>query len=265
MRWNGAMKMPKFMRSAVPMWGVVSARSGRGKLLVRDLEHALALAKALQREAPQVVEAERLPGGELAHHVRDQDLPGPGPGGDARRGLHGGAEEVRVLGHRLAGVESDANEDGVLPPAVVGGERLLDRDRAFERAARRGKRRHEAVAHALQLRAAVLGQALADERVVRAQELVGRGVAEALRERRGADQVGAEDGEEAGAGIAGGRLGLALLVGEELVHRLENGLRVADPRVAGSARQRQEVGIGQERRELPAGAEWHRRVLATVE
>src|SRR5205809_7867386 len=72
------------------------APPSRFTLLVRDLEHALALAKALQREAPQVVEAERLPGGELAHHVRDQDLPRPGPGGDARRGLHGGAEGGRV-------------------------------------------------------------------------------------------------------------------------------------------------------------------------
>src|SRR5438128_7244739 len=142
------------------------APPSRVTLLVRDLEHALALAKALQREAPQVVEAERLPGGELAHHVRDQDLPGPGPRGDARRGLHGGAEEVRVLGHRLAGVESDADEDRVLPSVVVGRERLLDRDRTLERAARRGKRRHETIAHALQLRATVLAQALADDRVV---------------------------------------------------------------------------------------------------
>src|SRR3989442_8113144 len=218
------------------------APPSRVTLLVRNLEQAQALAKALQREAPQVVEAERLPGGELAHHVRDQDLPGPGPGGDARRGLHGGAEEVRVLGHRLAGVESDANEDGVLPPAVVRGERLLDRDRAFERAARRGKRRHEAVAHALQLRAAVLAQAVADDRVVRAQGRLGRGRAEALRERRGPDQDGEEDGEEAGAGIAGGRLGLALLVGEELVHPPENWLPVTAPRAARSTPQRQEAG-----------------------
>src|SRR5947199_6936137 len=73
------------------------APPSRVTLLVRNLEQAQALAKALQREAPHVVEAERLPGGELAHHVRDQDLPGPGPRGDPRRGLHGGAEEVRVL------------------------------------------------------------------------------------------------------------------------------------------------------------------------
>src|SRR5439155_10128807 len=99
--WRGGGASKRRRRSRLP------APPSRVTLLVRNLEHALALAKALQREAPQVVEAERLPGGELAHHVRDQDLPGPGPGGDARRGLHGGAEEVRVLGHRLAGVESD--------------------------------------------------------------------------------------------------------------------------------------------------------------
>src|SRR6266581_3333807 len=36
MRWNGAMKIPKFMRSQVSMLAVVSARSGRGKRWDRD-------------------------------------------------------------------------------------------------------------------------------------------------------------------------------------------------------------------------------------
>src|SRR5206468_758886 len=125
-------------------------------------------------------------------------------------------------------------------PAVVSGERQLDRDRALERAARGVERRHEAVAQALQLRAAVLAEPLADDGVVRAQELLGRGVAEALRERRRPDQIGEEDGEEPGAGLRSGSLRPAVLAGEEVVHRPENGLRVADPRVARIARQRQE-------------------------
>src|SRR2546428_11600204 len=108
-----------------------------------------------------MLEAERLPGGELAHHVRDQDLPGPGPRGDARRGLHGGAEEVRVLGYRLPGVKADADQDPGPPPAAVGRERLLDRYRALQRAARRGKRRPEALPHAPPLRAPTPAPALA--------------------------------------------------------------------------------------------------------
>src|SRR2546427_34454 len=150
-------------RSAAPNRSGAGAPAPPHRPPVPDPGQALAPATAPPRPAPPELEAERLPGGELAHHIRDQDLPGPCPRGDARRGLHGGAEEVRVLGYRLAGVEADADEDRVLPPVVVGHERLLDRDRALERAARRGKRRHEAIAHALQLGAAVLAQALADD------------------------------------------------------------------------------------------------------
>src|SRR5206468_4225531 len=61
--WLGGAESKRRRRSRLP------APPSRVTLLVRNLEHALALAKALQREAPQVVEAERLPGGELAHHV----------------------------------------------------------------------------------------------------------------------------------------------------------------------------------------------------
>src|SRR2546428_8112118 len=59
--WLGGAESKRRRRSRLP------APPSRVTLLVRNLEHALALAKALQREAPQVVEAERLPRRQLAH------------------------------------------------------------------------------------------------------------------------------------------------------------------------------------------------------
>src|SRR3989337_1249973 len=73
-------------------------------------------------------------------------------------------------------------------------ERPLHGDGALQRARGGAERGHETVAHRLHLRAAVGGEALADDALMLAEEFAGLGVAEALGEGGGALDVGEADG-----------------------------------------------------------------------
>src|SRR3972149_11574943 len=85
-------------------------------------------------------------------------------------------------------------------------ERPLDGDGALQRLHRRPERRHEAVAHGLDLGAAVGAEALAGDALVLAQDLSRLGVGPALGHRRGALYVSEEDGTEGGCFGRRGRL-----------------------------------------------------------
>src|SRR3990172_8731593 len=73
-------------------------------------------------------------------------------------------------------------------------ERLLDRDGALQRLRRGAERGHEAIAHRLHLAPAVRLQGLPNHALVLAQQVTDLRVAEALRHRGGAFDVGEEDG-----------------------------------------------------------------------
>src|SRR5262245_3736581 len=71
--------------------------------------------------------------GQSADDLRDEDLTAFGPRCDARGEDDGSAEERVRLADHLTGVKADADTDAFLARLVVGGERLLDRDRALKR------------------------------------------------------------------------------------------------------------------------------------
>src|SRR3990170_4208593 len=99
---------------------------------------------------------------------------------------------------------------------VAFSERPLDGGGALQRLHRRPERGHEAVAHGLDLGAAVVAEAVADDALVLAQDLAGLRVAEALGHRRGAFDVGEEDGAEGAWWWLRGCCGL-LTLAQELV------------------------------------------------
>ena len=83
---------------------------------------------------PMSDQRKRLPVGELADYIRDEDLAGAGARADAAGELNGGAEEVALLGDGFAGVEADAHAercrgvlDGVGVAAALDGDGALDR------------------------------------------------------------------------------------------------------------------------------------------
>src|SRR2546425_13165734 len=118
--------------------------------------------EAPERDLTAICEPEALARGELAHHVREQDLAAAGFGGDARGEDDGGTEEVAVLGDRLAGIEPHPDAE----PLGCGGQCALHRHGAFERAGGRRERRDEAVPGGLHLGATVGAQRLADDPLV---------------------------------------------------------------------------------------------------
>src|SRR5438876_7034204 len=85
--------------------------------------------------------------GQLFHEGRGEDLSAAGFAGDPRSQDDGVSEEAVSVLDRLPGVQADADADRLLGMlGAVRGERLLDRDRAIEGAARARKREEEAVA-----------------------------------------------------------------------------------------------------------------------
>src|SRR3990172_13232181 len=97
-------------------------------------------------------------------------------------------------------------------PSVPLLERRLDGNGALQRLRRRGERGHEAVAHGLDLGAAVGAQALAGDALVLPQHLPRLFIAQPLGEGCGALDVSEEDGDKSAddltvlAGAGGGEL-----------------------------------------------------------
>src|SRR3990172_8448196 len=210
--------------------------------------------EATQRDVPLVREQEPLAHGQLSHDVGGQYLSRLGVRAHSSGQLDGGAEQVLVLGDRLAGVEADAHADWLLPLCVVAAsEGLLDSDRALQGMRGGGERRHDAVARVLDLIGAVGLQPLADQLVMGAQELVGLGVAPALGEGGRTLHVREQDSERRAAD--GGRRGNSglLIFRQELLDSLAEDLILRLVRLHGvvSTLQRQEAGAGGKGGQLP--------------
>ena len=119
------------------------------------------------------------------------------------RELHRCAEEVLVFNDGLAGVEADADAE---ERVVLRGHGALDRDRALDGSRCRRERRHDAVTGVLDLAAAAGVERVADDGVVRADQLLRLRVAEALGERCGGLYIGEQDGAEWRSGRRNGGL-----------------------------------------------------------
>ena len=115
---------------------------------------------------------------ELADNFGNEDLSALGLSRNASRDVDRRAEDVAGFFDHLACVEADADLE--LPFRVllaVFGDRALDVDRAFHAVTRRPEADHEAVAETFDPAAAVLRDALVDDRLVRPHDLVRRGEA----------------------------------------------------------------------------------------
>src|SRR5437667_11174932 len=106
------------------------------------------LLEPFRYELAAVREQEPLPAAQPPHRVRYQYLPALRLRGDPRRQDHGRAEQIAVLLDRLAGVEADADGQGL---ALALREGALEGNGALHRPCNRPERGHEAVTHSLHL------------------------------------------------------------------------------------------------------------------
>ncbi len=118
--------------------------------------------------------------GEETYDVAEQDLATVGVVAQARGFDDRCAEAVVVLERDVARAQPDAHLQVGAAPTRQPVDRLLDRDRGAHRLGRGREDDHEAVAQRLDLGAAVRGQRVAHERVVRASQVVGPSVAQVL-------------------------------------------------------------------------------------
>ena len=165
-------------------------RAGRGRrraLAPVDLPEPPALREALQPEEPAVdVGGPRA--GEVLHDRRDQDLPAPCPPHDPGRRVDGLAEQVAVFGRHLAGVQADPDPDAVLDQGS------LDLRGRADRAGGRPERGHQPVAERLHHASAGPLDVIADQPLLRAEEVLRLGVADPRAEVRRSLDVGEQDG-----------------------------------------------------------------------
>jgi len=168
------------------------------------LEQPGQFLEAFEVVAAVVAEEVGLASDEVADGVGDEDLAAVGEAHDAGGLDHGGAVEVVVFFDRLASVHADADADRGAGGVEVGADGLLHGDGGVEGAGSRGEAGHEAVAHGLDLGAAVCAQGVAGQALVLAQDVAGLGVAEVVGEVGGGFDVGEEDGaQESGFGGEG--------------------------------------------------------------
>src|SRR5829696_6146950 len=124
---------------------------------------------------------------ELADRARDQDLAGAGERGHPRADVHRHAGHVAAHDLDLAGVDASANLDPQLSGAVAGLARAPDRARGPVEGGQ------EPVPERLYLVTLVGPQGLADDRVVRRDQLAPAAIAERGGPVRRADDVCEED------------------------------------------------------------------------
>ena len=77
------------------------------------LVQADGVLEAAEHDVPHVREEEALPHGKLTDDIGGEYLAGLGAGADAGGELDGGAEQVGLLRDGLAGVQADADEQGL--------------------------------------------------------------------------------------------------------------------------------------------------------
>ena len=123
-----------------------------------------------------------------AHRARRSGLTQP------RRHLHGRAEKVVVLHHRLADMDPDTHIELVLRLGVEHRERPLHRARTGRRRRRLVERHHQPVAGMLDLAPAVLDQLAPHDGVVRLHHFHPEGVAKPAGHFGRSGDVGEHDG-----------------------------------------------------------------------
>ena len=182
-------------------------RGGRRPLLPPpDLEEPEPVGEAFEPVPSPVGEGQlRATAGQLADHLRDEDLPAGGPGSDPCRGVDRLTVEIVRLGDDLAGVHPDADlEIGEIGAPL--GQRPLDGHGAGQGPPGRSEGHHEPVPQRLDLHAAIGGHLGAHHLLVASEELLGGMVAVAGAEVGGGFDVGEEDGDRAaGQGSQVGR------------------------------------------------------------
>ena len=137
-----------------------------------------------------VCEVDLFAATEVADDLGGEDLAGLGAVADAGGELDGAAEVVVVFGDRFAGVEADADAD------LAADEVALDLEGSFYGTDGGAKGSHDAVAGVFDLFAVVVGEGLADGRVVAVKDCLGLVVADGLGGGGGGLEVGEEDGAE---------------------------------------------------------------------
>ena len=157
-----------------------------------------------QLERPHAGELEvGSPTRQQPHHVREIDRTGRRRRAEPRGLDDRRAEAVTLFERDVTGRHTDTHgQRRALAPAV-GVQRLLHRDRGRERLGRAGERDQQPVAETLDHAAAVRVGLLAEQRVVRAAQLVGARLADLSAQTRRVGQIG--DDDRRGARIGHGR------------------------------------------------------------
>src|SRR3990170_730987 len=184
--------------------------SGALALAPAQLVHVDGVLEPAQGDLSPIGEEELLASDDLADTFRDEYLAALSLGGDAGGEDDRRPEQISLLLDGLTGVEADADAERLGRRLVTRGERSLKGGCALQGARCGAEGGHEAVAHRLDLGAAVGRQGLAGQALVLAHQFAGAGVAEALSEGGGALDVGKQDGVDAAAHPFGLRRGSRL-------------------------------------------------------
>ena len=190
----GPLRLPSYVGGT---GGEGRGRGRRPLLPPSDLEEPESVGEPLQPVPPPVGEGQlRGHAGQLPDHLRDEDLPAGGLGGDPGRGVDRLTVEVVRLGDDLAGVQPDADlEIGKVGAPL--GQRPLDGHGAGQGTPGRSEGHHEPVPQRLDLDAAVGLHLVPHQLLVAPEELLGGMVAVAGAEVGGGFDVGEEDGDRA--------------------------------------------------------------------
>src|SRR4029453_8744674 len=128
------------------------------------------MVEAAQLRLPAIAETVSFAGDKLANNVRNKNLSASRLPHDPRRHSNGGAEQIALLGDRLARIDAYADTDWMGGRGVSPRERLLHGHCALEGASRRGKGHHEAVPHGFDLFAAVTRESFSRDVLVFTEE-----------------------------------------------------------------------------------------------
>jgi hypothetical protein len=203
---------PGHVHAALPQQGGHAVADDRGIVGDHDPQGAagervpprghdeMAAAQAAQLDLAQVLEPQLLAGvlvglGELPDHARDEDLATTRQVGDTRGLDDGPAVEVVLADRRLAGVDAHAHAD---VRRGFQGQGALDVNRTAQRRAGARERQQMPVAQRLDQRAAMLGDAGRQHRLVLGEALQPAGLSDALEQRGGALDIGEQDGDRPG-------------------------------------------------------------------
>jgi hypothetical protein len=185
----------------------------------------MAPAQAAQLELAIVLEPQLLPEvlvrlGELPDHAGEQDLAPARQVGDSRRLDHGTSAEVILADGRLSGVHSHTHAH-VRDP--VERQRALDIDRTTQRRPGAREGQQMPVAERLDQRAAVLGNACAQQRLVLGQPLQPARLPEAREQRGRALDIGEEDRDRPTRDRASGLRNVRWHIGARHLHIVTHG------------------------------------------